>query len=289
MLEVQEVERTFPLADALAGRPRAGLVLRWLGQAGFVIDSPRHRLVIDAYLSDTLEEKYRHTGHPHVRRMPAPIAPADLTGVDWVLATHAHTDHLDPGTLPGLLAASPAAGLLVPAAGLDEAERRSGRPATRILAVDAGDRVELGPGLTVTATASAHESLEVDAGGRHRYLGYVLDLEGIRIWHSGDCVPWEGLAGLIAGLAPDLVLLPVNGRSAELAAAGFAGNFHLDEAVALALDAGASCLVAHHYGMFAFNTADPAEIDRRAVEAPIRLLRARLDRDLAVCRPPAEG
>ncbi len=36
-------------------------------------------------------------------------------------------------------------------------------------------------------------------------------------------------------------------------------------------------MIAHHHGLFAFNTADPAEIDARAaVAAPLELLRARV-------------
>ena len=42
----------------------------------------------------------------------APLRGGDLTGVDLVLASHKHSDHLDPGTLPDLLAASPGAALV---------------------------------------------------------------------------------------------------------------------------------------------------------------------------------
>jgi L-ascorbate metabolism protein UlaG (beta-lactamase superfamily) len=45
------------------------------------------------------------------------------------------------------------------------------------------------------------------------------------IWHSGDCVPFDGLVEEVASLAPDVALLPVNGRRPKLAAAGIMGNF----------------------------------------------------------------
>lgn len=49
------------------------------------------------------------------------------------------------------------------------------------------------PQLSITALASAHESLSVDENGQHAWLGYVLDLGGLRIYHSGDCIPYPRL------------------------------------------------------------------------------------------------
>jgi L-ascorbate metabolism protein UlaG (beta-lactamase superfamily) len=65
-------------------------------------------------------------------------------------------------------------------------------------------------------------------------------------------------------LAADLALLPVNGRDATRAQAGIPGNFTLDEAIALCAETGMTSLLAHHFGLFAFNTIDPATIDAAA-------------------------
>ena len=37
----------------------------------------------------------------------APVRGAELETVDLILASHKHSDHLDPETLPDLMAASP--------------------------------------------------------------------------------------------------------------------------------------------------------------------------------------
>jgi len=95
------------------------------------------------------------------------------------------------------------------------------------------------------------------------------------VFHSGDCVPYEGQVEELARAAPDLALLPVNGRSDPLRRAGFAGNFRIEEALALCVGAGVPSVIAHHYGMFAFNTVDPEVIDRTLTAAPIHALRAR--------------
>jgi len=273
---LREVPFAGSLEQALAGGPGAGLRLYWLGQAGFVLDIAGKRLVIDPYLSDSLAVKYRGARYPHERMMPAPIAPDKLTGVDHVLCTHAHTDHMDPGTLPALFAANPAARLVAPRAVRAAALERSGLDPARIDLVEAGETIALGDALRLTATRAAHETLERDADGNHRFLGYALAGAGAVLWHSGDTVSYEGQAEEVARLAPDIALLPVNGRRPELSENGVPGNLSLDEAAGLARAIGASAMIAHHYGLFAFNTADPDEIDRLAVStAEPRILRAR--------------
>lgn len=246
-----------PLAARLAQLRAPGVTLYWLGQAGFVIDSPALRLVIDPYLSDSLAEKYRGQRFPHIRLMPAPIAPQDLHGVDLILCTHRHTDHMDPGTLPALAAANPAAKLVVPEASLGPALERSGVGEDRLILMDHARRLEPLPGLAVTGLRSAHEAFEQDAAGRYPFLGYALELDGTRLYHSGDTIPYDGQAEAVAMLRPDLALLPVNGRDAIRAGNGVPGNLSVAEAVALARAAAVPHLLAHHFGLFDFNTADP--------------------------------
>ncbi|MBE2278646.1 MAG: MBL fold metallo-hydrolase [Rhodobacteraceae bacterium] len=271
------------LAARLArpGDAAEGVRLWWLGQAGFVLAMAGYRIVIDPYLSDSLAAKYRGKRFEHDRMMPAPVTVAELGPVDLVLVTHAHTDHMDAETLAPLARLNPDCRFVVPRAVRDAAMERIGIAADRLFEVDAGDRIEPLPGLTVTAIRAAHETLERSPEGWHRFLGYVLRAGDVSLYHSGDTIPFAGLVEELAPHAPDLVLLPVNGRRPELTAAGIAGNLHLEEACRLARDIGAADLIAHHYGMFAFNTADPRDIDARieAADCGTRLHRAKLSVD----------
>lgn len=248
----------------------------WLGQAGFAIFAAGKCVLIDPYLSDSLAEKYRGTERPHERMMPVPVAVADLPEPGIVLLTHRHSDHMDPGTLPGIARLFPGARFVFPEAERDEAARRSGLDPVdpRLTGTDAGARIMLAPGLTLRVFAAAHETRETDAAGRHRFLGYGLETPDLRLWHSGDCVPFEGLVGDVADFAPDVALLPVNGRDPALTAAGVPGNFSLEEAASTARAVGAGSLLAHHYGMFAFNTCPPERIDAMAARR----------RDIAIIR-----
>lgn len=241
-------------APADVPMPAQGAALWWLGQAGFLIRQGGLSIVIDAYLSDSLAEKYHGTKFPHQRMMPPPVTPGALPSIDWLLCTHAHTDHMDPGTIPPLLAANPAARVLAPRACREQALAR-GAPVDRLVLIDAGETIDLG-GVQVTATPAAHEDLRITPEG-HLFLGYVLRGGGVTLWHSGDTIPFPGLAETLAPHQVDLALLPVNGRDAERAANGVPGNLTLDEAVTLTDAIGARGMLGHHLGLFAFNTLEP--------------------------------
>lgn len=264
----------------------AGVALRiyWLGQAGFLIDSRGLRVVIDPYLSDSLAEKYRGKRFPHTRMMAPPLAPQRLRDVDWVLSTHAHTDHLDPGTLPLLAQANPACHFLVPRSAESVALQR-GVPADRLVLCNAADSIALAgaaqsaAAANVAVTPAAHEQRQLDEAGNDVYLGYVINLNGVSVYHSGDTVPFAALRTALAGHTVDIALLPVNGRDEQRKANGVPGNMTLDEAIELADELGVTALIGHHFDMFDFNTIDrgwgESRIAQRVPDKQDRYLLAR--------------
>jgi L-ascorbate metabolism protein UlaG (beta-lactamase superfamily) len=249
-----------PLDPGFAGDPDHGadnVKLWWLGQAGFALRHRETLLLVDPYLSDSLAEKYRGTYFPHERMVPVPVDPDEISGVAAVLITHGHTDHMDPGTIRGLLARNDPF-FVVPRAETGRALERGMRP-ERLLPVNAGESVRLGQHVTVEAVPAAHEQLATDPRGDHHFLGYILTIGSARIYHSGDCVPYVGQLDLLTGRDIDVALLPINGRDEDRLSHGVPGNFTAEEAVALCEGAGIDRLVAHHIGMFGFNTVDPVE------------------------------
>ncbi len=259
-----------PMARAAA---RAGLSLHWLGQAGFLLESASLRILIDPYLSDSLAIKYRGAAHPHVRMSPSAADPASLRDIDIVLATHGHTDHLDPMTIGPVAAANPACIFVVPASCVDKALDR-GVPRDRLVEANAFAPLDVA-GLTIHPIPAAHEELAIDDHGRLVCLGFVLELGGVVVYHPGDCAPYPGLADNLAPFAVDLALLPVNGRDGVRLASGVPGNFSLEEAAALAESVGFGAAIGHHFGMFDFNTIDEAQARRflagRATPPPFLL------------------
>ena len=248
---IDEIARTVP--------PAGSLVVWWLGQSGFLIKSPQGLLAVDLYLSEHLTKKYEATSRPHVRMTRAPVRGGELQKIDLILASHKHSDHLDPGTIPDLLAASPGAMLVLPESTFVHAEQL-GLPRKRLLGLDAGDTLERA-GFRVHAIPSAHEGLDTDETGRHLYLGFVIEAEGRRLYHSGDTVAYPGLVERLGSEPFDVIFLPINGRDP---ARGVPGNMTAAEAVDLAIEVRPRFVVPHHYDMFTFNTVP---VDVFAAEA----------------------
>jgi L-ascorbate metabolism protein UlaG (beta-lactamase superfamily) len=249
-------------AIAAARVPEIGVRLWSLGQAGFLLRSAERTVVVDPWLSEWLE---REEGDPDLRARPAPLAPHELTGVDLVLITHEHADHLDPGTVPALAEANPAALWVAPAPIVDQLSAL-GVPDERVSGVLVDQRVEVA-GVGVEAVAAAHAfaaegfggySFWTDADGRHRAVGYLVELGGVRVLHAGDTVWWPGYAERLERLAPDLAILPINGRDAAREARGVVGNLEPREAADLAVAARIPLVVPCHWDGVAGNTEDPA-------------------------------
>lgn len=239
--------------------PRQTLALAWLGQAGFALRHAGLRLLIDPYLSDHLARKYAGTEFPHTRMMPAPLDAACVSDLDLVLCSHRHSDHADPGALAPLAQANPACRFVVPRAEL-AAITQLGVPQAQLVAVNAGDILRVSKDLEIQVIPAAHETLMVNALGEHHFLGFLLRLGDFTLYHSGDCVVYQGLVERLRQQAVDLALLPVNGRSERLRERGVPGNMTFAEAADLCRAAGIATMIPHHFGMFAFNTADPTDL-----------------------------
>lgn len=249
------------LRDTLTVAPAEGEVqIHWLGQSGFVIRTTRETLVIDPYLSDSLEKEHQGEELGHERMMPPPVCADDLRGVDFLFATHDHADHLDAESVGVILRNNPTCRLVCPASTAGTAEDRGADPA-RILAMRDFEKITLG-GLEVEMLPSAHEEITRDENGVTMFAGFVVGLGGRRLYHSGDCVPFPELPVMVAERHPNIVLLPVNGRDAFRASHDILGNFTVTEAADLALLVGADYLVPHHFGLFDFNTVPPDQIVR---------------------------
>jgi L-ascorbate metabolism protein UlaG (beta-lactamase superfamily) len=267
--------------------PLATVGLAWLGQAGFAVKCNQRLVLMDPYLSDFLAEKYRGKEFPHVRLMASPIASAELRGVDVVLCTHRHSDHMDPGTLPVIAQNNPGCRFVAPRAEQESAER-IGLPAERIIAIDADEMVSPIADIQIRAIPSAHETLQTNDLGEHHFLGYVLRLGGVTIYHSGDCVPYDGLAERLRQERIDLAMLPVNGRDEYRRNRGVPGNMTFDEACALCSEAGISRLIPHHFGMFDFNTVDVAQLIEKThhISTALTVIVPQLDRWFELRRSP---
>ncbi len=220
------------LADIAAARALPGMHIWWLGQSGFLIAASGHCILIDPYLSDSLTAKYAGTNKPHVRMTRRVVDPHRLDFVSLVTSSHNHTDHLDADTLGPILKANPDLPLLIPEANRDFVAERLGIDPSRPVGIDDGLTARFGD-IEISAIAAAHDTVEHDAAGRCRFLGYVIRLGEWCIYHTGDTLRYDGMAERLRRFSIDVALLPINGQAAERKVAG---NLNGAEAAQLAFD-----------------------------------------------------
>ncbi len=102
--------------------------------------------------------------------------------------------------------------------------------------------------------------VEREGKNLYRYLGYILEIAGVRIYHAGDTVIYDGLVERLRELEIDIAFLPINGRSYFREQRDIVGNMDEREAADLAAAAGVKLLVPIHYDMFAANQGRPGTL-----------------------------
>jgi L-ascorbate metabolism protein UlaG (beta-lactamase superfamily) len=243
------------LEDLAQARKRGRSRLWWLGQSGFLVSTPEATLLLDPYLSDSLTEKYAATDKPHIRMVQRVIDPHRLIGIDLITSSHNHTDHLDGRTLGPVLVNNPEARLIIGPANRAFVLERLGPIECRLVELDAGQSARVGS-VTLHGIPAAHNSVERDESGYCRFLGFVVEVAGQTLYHSGDTMLHDELVPALRGFNLDVALLPINGHAPHRRVAG---NMTGREAARLARQLNARIVIPHHFDMFEFNTASPEE------------------------------
>ncbi|MDQ3328005.1 MAG: MBL fold metallo-hydrolase [Chloroflexota bacterium] len=244
------------LAEVTATEVREGAVaLWWLGQASVLLKGADTTLYIDPFLSEM-----------EGRLIPPPFGPEEAPPADLILITHDHIDHLDERTLPEMTRSSPNAWFVAPQP-LVGRLASIGIPEGRTIGVRVDEPVTLN-GMTVTAVPAMHAfrsppsvyDFETDDEGQHAFVGYLLDFKGVRVYHAGDTVIYDGMADRLRDMKPDVALFPINGRGYYREQQAIFGNMDEREAADLAADLGVRLLIPIHYDMFASNLGNPGSL-----------------------------
>jgi len=226
--------------------PPGGVVFWWMGQHSFIVKSGSTVFLMDPYLSPN-----------PARRTPPLLTPEEVTFADYVLCTHDHSDHIDPGAVPGIAKASPHA-LFVASRVARKRMLDLGVDPKQLVSLDAGDILQMNE-IRVTAVKAKHEHFDRDPTLGYPYLGFVVEAHGATFYHSGDCIYYDGLARTLAEWRFDVIFLPINGRDARRLKANCLGNFTFQEAVDLAGEIVTRFAIPTHYDMFESNSANPGD------------------------------
>ena len=191
--------------------------IRWLGHDGFIISDGKIHVAIDPY------------------RIAEGVAQADL-----ILVTHPHFDHCSPADIHRL--ATPRTIIV---ADHDSSQKLSGDVRT----LTPGERLHV-EGVTIEAVPAYNINKDFHPQNK-RWLGYIITLAGIRIYHAGD----TDLIPEMDDFTVDIALLPVSGTYV----------MNAEEAAAAAKRIGPQYAIPMHYGSFVGSASDASRF-RQALQ-----------------------
>ncbi len=201
------------------------MTIRFLGQSGYVLKTEKTEIIIDPYLSDSVN---RVAGRP--RTLPIPINPQNIS-CQAVICTHNHLDHLDPDTVAQI---NDEQFFITTNEGKKELNQLGKE---HVVSLNVGESTVVGD-IEITAVFADHT---VEA------FGLIVKAENKTLYFSGDTLYNEKLFD-IAKYKPDITLICINGRL---------GNMNVKEALMTAKKIGAKINIPNHYDMFASNSENP--------------------------------
>jgi L-ascorbate metabolism protein UlaG (beta-lactamase superfamily) len=232
----------------------------WLGQSGYLLQWNGKRVLIDPYLSDSLTKKYLTTDKPHTRISELVIKPELLQNISVVTSSHNHTDHLDAETLIPIIKNNPGIKFIIPEANRNFVAERVKCDIDFPIGLNDKQSVTI-DGFTFHGIPAKHNEIDRDEKGNCKYMGYIIEFDKYKIYHSGDTLWFDEMVDLLKPFNVDVALLPINGNKPERKVAG---NLDCKEAAALGKTINAKCVIPCHYHMFSFNTADVNEFVKEA-------------------------
>jgi L-ascorbate 6-phosphate lactonase len=229
----------------------AGRVMAWwLGGNGFVFKTPAGtQIYVDPYFTNCVASIFGVE-----RAFPPPITAAEARP-DLVISTHWHEDHLDPEGLPIVAKHSQSQFLGPPSC----VSRLLGWliPRDRVTGLKVGESHQFRD-VKITAVAARHVA-GVPGWESDDAVGLLLEVEGLRIYHSGDTEYDLRLRALAYDKTRpiDVCMVVINGAG---------GNMNAHEAALLAWQLGAKTIVPMHHLLWKdFTGGEQATLDPQAL------------------------
>ncbi len=224
----------------LQAPPRPGMRVFWFGHSSVLVEIDGVRIMTDPVLSQRVSP-VQFAGP--ARMHPPPIALDQLAGIDAVVISHDHYDHLDMDTVRHLAGAGTHfyVGL-----GIGAHLERWGVPASQIHEMDWWDHAEV-KGVTLHCTPARHYSGRKSMDNSTLWTSWMLKGPGHSVYYSGDTGYAPHFSDIRKRLgAPDLSLMKV----------GAYGDTWLDihmgpeAAIQAQLDLGARTMLPVHWATF---------------------------------------
>lgn len=215
--------------------------ITFIGQAGLIIETEEKTVIIDPYLSDSVER----VNPSNFRRVPVN---EEIFGIrpDVLIFTHDHLDHYDPETAEKFLK-SGAVTVLCPDSVWQKVRKNGG--AHNYVCVTDGVRWTQ-DGIVFRFVKACHSDPFA--------VGVIISAEGKNLYITGDTLYNINIVKEVnsLGIQIDAVFLPIN---------GVGNNMNMVDASAFAADIAAKKAVPMHTGMFDKLNADDFPFVNKAV------------------------
>ena len=215
--------------------------ITWLGQAGLLFDNGKVKIMVDPYLSNSVEK----VEPLNYRRVPVKEEFLSVTP-DVMIFTHDHLDHYDPETAPIFLERKEKRmTVLSPSSVWQKA--RAFKPHNNVLFNRGTSWTEYG--FRFTAVKAEHSDV-------HAIGVLIEELDSAKIFYvTGDTLYNEAIfADLPENI--DIMFLPIN---------GVGNNMNEEDAVRFFKKSGAKAAVPYHVGMFDEKTPEMFDADNRII------------------------
>jgi L-ascorbate metabolism protein UlaG (beta-lactamase superfamily) len=232
------------------------LGVTFIGHSSFLLQMSGRKILVDPVFATRLLVLRR-------QRRPGLLV-EELPGIDVVLLTHAHMDHLNMTSLRRVIRSTRrltgrTPEVVVPK-GVEDLVATLGF--SRVHRLVWWEKAEV-RGLQVTMTPCKHWGARMLRDTHHGYGGYVIEGGGHSIYHSGDTAYFDGFREIGARLKPQVALLPIG--------AYFPDSYRSvhtspEEAVRGFVETGAEQMVPMHYGTF--------RLGREPMDEPLKRLAA---------------
>ena len=232
------------------------IIFEHLGQSGLFIKTKNLRILIDPYLSNSVEEI---DSNDLKRLIPIPYSPDDLKEIDFVLITHNHLDHCDPYTIPQIFSKNPNVKFIGPSP-VRKLLDIWGIPKKSIINPKL-NKIKLDNQVFLNPIPAAHPQITYDIDNLPNCLGWLLEIYSKKIYIAGDTSLCDELIDFLKKFKSiDIGLLPVNEDNFYRRKRGIVGNMSIREAFQFAIDINIKKLVPVHWDLFEANSVYPDEI-----------------------------
>ena len=215
--------------------------ITWLGQAGLLFDNGKAKIMVDPYLSNSVEK----VEPLNTRRVPVKEEFLSVTP-DVMIFTHDHLDHYDPETAPIFLERKEKRMTVLSPSSVWQKAR----------AFKTHNNVQFNRGTSWTEYGFRFTAVKAEHSDVHAIGVLIEELDTAKIFYvTGDTLYNEAIfADLPENI--DIMFLPIN---------GVGNNMNVNDAARFFKKSGAKAAVPYHVGMFDEKTPEIFDADNRII------------------------